>query len=517
MGTNGLADDGHAVVVGGSIAGLMAARVLSDHVGHVTVVDRDGLPERPGFRKGVPQSRHQHIFLPRGRRIAERLFPGIEDELLYSGAELMDVAEDGNWLTPAGPAPRFHSGVALIGCTRELIEGTIRRRVASLPGVRFLQHADVARLLPGPGGRVAGVVLRFRGRNRTGLEEPLRADLVVDASGRNSDAPYWLEEIGYAPPEETTINAHPGYATRLFERPEDPGRDWTFVLVQTAPPEYNRGGVLSPVEGGRWMCSLIGLGGDHPPTDEEGFMAFARSLRDRTLYQAIEGAVPLSPIHGYREIENRRRRYERVPRLPDNLLIIGDAACSFNPVYGQGMTTAAIGAEILEGCLGGRRGGDLAGLSRRFQRKLAKANAAPWLLATGEDLRVRGTADGRPGLPIRLTYRYMDRVLALSLHDLRVRRTFLEVFGMLRPPTSLFGPAIVAKVLRRELVRPGKANGTIANGQQVQPGRHVRHAARRASPYAAVGYSPNERQGTARPTPENCEPNTQERTPADAR
>ena len=217
--------------------------------------------------------------------------------------------------------------------------------------------------------------------------------------------------------------------------------------MQTAPPVHNRSGVLSPVEGGRrWMCSLIGLGGDHPPTDEKGFAEFARSLRDPLLYEVIKDAEPVSHIHGYREIENKRRHYEKLSRQPDNLLVIGDAACSFNPVYGQGMTTAALGAELLDVCMGERSGDSFTGLSRRFQRKLAKVNAAPWLLATGEDLRVRDIKGGRTGFSIRLMHRYMDRVLSLSLRDLAVRRTFLEVFGMLRPPTTLFGPAVTTKV-----------------------------------------------------------------------
>lgn len=461
METNIPATNDQAVVIGGSMAGLFAARVLSGRFGRVTIVERDAFPEGPQFRKGVPQSRHQHIFLPRGREIAERFFPGIEEELIFSGAEPMDMAEDGNWLTPAGPAPRFRSGVILIGCTRVLIEWIVRERVASLSNVRFRQRTDVTQLLPGSRQRVAGIKLCSRDRSRAGSGELLYADLVVDASGRGSKAPRWLRELGYTPPRETAINAHPGYATRLFERSADPGRDWKFVLVQTAPPEHNRGGVLSPVEGGLWMCSLIGLGGDHPPTDEEGFLRFARSLREPTLYETIKRAEAVSAIHGYREVENKRCHYENLSRQPDNLFIIGDAACAFNPVYGQGMTTAALGAEVLERCLRERNvaGGDFAGLSRRFQRKLAKVNAAPWLLATGEDLRVHGAEGGKAGLSTRLTHRYMDRVLALSLRDLRVRRTFLEVFGMLRPPTALFGPAVAAKVLREELAVNGSAGG----------------------------------------------------------
>jgi 2-polyprenyl-6-methoxyphenol hydroxylase-like FAD-dependent oxidoreductase len=208
------------------------------------------------------------------------------------------------------------------------------------------------------------------------------------------------------------------------------------------------------------------MGGDYAPTDEEGFLEFACSLRNPMLYEAIKDAEPASPIHGYREVENRRRHYEKLARQPDNFLVSGDAACAFNPVYGQGMTAAALGAETLEACLQGRHDGDFAGLSRRFQKKLAKVNAAPWLLATGEDFRVRGTEGGKASFSTRLTHRYMDRVLELSLRDLAVRRTFLEVFGMLKAPTALFGPAVASKVLL-EVTRRKKTGGTATPGQPI--------------------------------------------------
>ena len=454
----------HAIVIGGGIAGLLAARVLAEHFGRVTLVERDTLPAGTGYRKGIPQSRHQHIFLPRGRQIVERLFPGFADALVSSGAEPLDLGQSGHWLTPVGLAPRFHAGMDLLGCTCDLTEWVIRERVALLPNVRYLECTDVVRLLPAPGGRVAGVELRPRGGDGAGGSGPLRADLVVEASGRNSIAPSWLRDLGYAPPEGISLDAHAGYATRLYDRPDDPGHNWKFALVQAAPPNHNRGGILSPVEGGRWMCSLVGLGGDHPPTDDRGFAAFAHSLRSPMIYEAIRDARPVSPIHGYRALENRRRRYERLARQPDNFLVTGDAACSFNPVYGQGMTTGALGAEILEGCLRERRGGDLGGLARCFQRRLAKANAVPWLLATGEDLRVRGVEGGRLGPSTYLAHRYLDRVLALSLRDHAIRRTLLEVFSMLRPPTALFAPAVAAKVVREALVgrRAARREATLA-------------------------------------------------------
>src|ERR671916_1887881 len=377
---------GHALVIGGSIAGLLTARVLSERFGWVTIVERDRFPEGPKFRKGVPQSRHLHAFMMRGRVISDRLFPGLSEELEEAGAVLLDSANDFEWLTPAGFAPRFPSGLPLLMSSRDLLEWTVRERVAALPRVNFLEKTDVTGLLPTPDGEgVAAVKLRSRdakGARRS--QEPLRADLIVDASGRNSNASKWLEALGYASPEETYINSHLGYASRVYRRPKRFDGDWKGLNVQAAPPEVTRGGVLLPLEDDRWMVTLSGLGGDYPPTDEAGFIDFARSLRSPMLYEAIKDAEPISDISGYRDTENRMRHYEKLSRQPYNFLVIGDAASAFNPIYAQGMTTAALGAEVLEECLreqdaaNGARGG----FGKRFQKKRLQVNASSSVLAT---------------------------------------------------------------------------------------------------------------------------------------
>jgi 2-polyprenyl-6-methoxyphenol hydroxylase-like FAD-dependent oxidoreductase len=456
--------DGHALVIGGSMAGLLASRVLADHFDRVTIVERDRIPVGPAFRKGVPQSRHVHVLMTRGRQILERLFPGLEKRLLKAGAELIDSAEDFEFLTPAGFGPRFRSGIPFLQCSRELLEFAVRERVTSIPQVRFLEGTDVTGLLPATGDEaVAGAKVRYRD---AGKGEGIFADLIVDASGRNSNASRWLEELGYESPEETVVDARLGYASRLYERSEDSARDWKALLVQAAPPDITRGGVLYPIEGGRWIAGLSGVGGDYPPTDEEGFMEFACSLRTPLLYEAIKEAKPLSSIHGYRATKNRRRHYEKLSRQPQNFLVTGDAASAFNPVYGQGMTTAAIGAETLEETL--REWHDPAGLSGRFQRRLAKATAGAWLLATGQDFRVRGVEGASPNVAALLTHPYMDRVLELSLKDLAVRRILLEVFHMLKPPTVLFGAPVAAKVLREAVMGSGKTGGSVPARKMVE-------------------------------------------------
>ena len=445
---------GHAVVLGGSLAGLLAARVLAEHFERVTVVERDAYPSGAAVRKGVPQASHVHALMRRGQQVLEGLFPGLLGELLADGAHLVDVAGEVAWLTPAGWGARFPSGLHIVGFTRPLLDLHVRRRLAYDPRVRVLEETETLRLLPGAGGvGVRGV--QCRARRPGGAEEELRADLVVDATGRGSRAPRWLEELGYDAPEETVVNGFLGYASRLYRVPEGFGSDWKGAYVQLAPPERTRGGIMLPVEGGRWLVTLLGGGRDYPPTDEEGFLEFARGLASPVMYDAIKGAEPLTPVRSHRATENRRRHYERLRRQPANFLVTGDAACAFNPVYGQGMTAAALGALALDESLREQRrrraGGETGGLARRFQRRLAKANAAPWLLATGEDFRYRGVEGSAPTAATRLTHRYLDGVVRLATRDEVVRRVLLEIMHMLKTPPALFHPRVSLRVLAQTL------------------------------------------------------------------
>lgn len=445
---------GHAVVLGGSLAGLLAARVLARHFARVTVIERDAYPSGTAVRKGVPQASHVHALMRRGQQVIEELFPGLVGELLADGAHLVDVAGEVAWLTPAGWGARFPSDLNIIGFTRPLLDQHVRRRLAYDPRVRILEETETLRLLPGAvEGSVRGV--RCRARRTGGAEEELRADLVVDATGRGSRAPRWLEELGYEAPEETVVNGFLGYASRLYRVPAGFASNWKGAYVQLAPPVYTRGGIMLPVEGGRWLVTLLGGGRDYPPADDEGFLEFARSLASPVIFDAIKDAEPLTPVRSHRATENRRRHYERLRRQPDNFLVTGDAACAFNPVYGQGMTAAALGALALDESLREQRrrhaSGETAGLARRFQRRLAKSNAAPWLLATGEDFRYRGVEGGAPNVLTRLMHRYMDAVVRLATRDEVVRRVFLENMHMLKTPPSLFHPRVSLRVLAQAL------------------------------------------------------------------
>jgi 2-polyprenyl-6-methoxyphenol hydroxylase-like FAD-dependent oxidoreductase len=434
----------HAVVIGGSVGGLLAARALADHYARVTVLERDRLPDGSEPRKGTPQARHIHVLLTAGRRALERVFPGIVGDLIAAGAEDYDAVADTEWVTPAGLGVRFPSGLRLLGATRDLIEWGVRDRAAADGRIAIRTGVDVAGLRFDPSGaRVTG--LNLEDRTASGAAEALDADLVVDAAGRGSRTPQWLEAGGYARPRETVVNGFLGYASRLVKPPAGWTADWKTFLIQCAPPARTRGGVIAPVEGGRWIVTLAGGGKDYPPTDEDGFRAFARSLADRRFAAAYEAAEPLGPVVGTKSTENRVRHYEELSRRPEGLLVIGDAACAFNPVYGQGMSAAAIGAEVLGRCLTECRPGRAGGLAARFQRRLAKANARPWLLATAEDYRYANAEGPPPGRLSGVAHRYFDRVVALAARTPWVRRKFLEVIHLVRSPASLFSPGLVAR------------------------------------------------------------------------
>jgi 2-polyprenyl-6-methoxyphenol hydroxylase-like FAD-dependent oxidoreductase len=455
----------HALVIGGSIAGLLTAKVLSKYFEQVTIIERDSFPEQPENRQGLPQAPHVHVLLKRGQQILEQFFPGIEAELATTGALVVDWANNISWLGFSGWAPRFRSGIVTSTCSRNLLEWIIRRRLAIEERVIFMEAGQVTSLLSNPNRtKVTGVRVRFRNQP----EADIAADLVVDASGRNSLSPKWLEGIGYAPPQETVINSFLGYASQLYQPPTDFQSHWQCLYVTVQPPDKTRGGVIYQVEGNRWILTLIGVGRDYPPTDQSDFLDFARSLRSPVIYEAVKDAQPLSPIYGYRRTENRLRHYEKLSRFPENFIVLGDAVCAFNPVYGQGITVAALAALTLEQCLSkqlsSQPDSNLNGLSQRFQEQLSKVIAVPWLMTTGEDLRWHTTQGRQPDFMTRLMQWYIEQILKLQAESAEVHKVFLEVIHMLKPPSAFFKPSISVQVLKR-VINSQKKDKQLADEQ----------------------------------------------------
>lgn len=450
-----IANSSHALVIGSGIAGLLAARVLLNHFEHITIVERDSLPEQPQPRPGVPQSVQSHGLLIRGERILEQLFPGLGAELIAAGAISVDWCADALYLSSMGTAPRCPSDLFTLECSRNLLEWAIRRRLTGCDRLQFLEATLVKKLLVDESKtRVIGVQLRDRDNSQLG---ELTADLIVDTSGRNSALPKWLEELGYPTPSATVIDAFFGYTTRWYERPANWQADWKMLFVLPTPPHEPRCGVLGPVEGDRWLLSLYGFGRDYPPTDEVGFLEFARTLRSPILYEAVKDAKPLSPVYSYRQTENRLRHYEQLSKFPEGIVALGDAVFAFNPYYGQGMTAAALSALVLDRCLHQRwqkSQNNSIGFGQHFQKQLARSLKAPWLTATRGDRAWLTSEDSittakKPNKISQLLGQYVEQVMLLSMDCPEVHRTTLEIFHMVKSPVAFFQPNIAAKVLRQ--------------------------------------------------------------------
>jgi 2-polyprenyl-6-methoxyphenol hydroxylase-like FAD-dependent oxidoreductase len=456
-----------AVVLGASMAGLLAARVLTDAYAQVAVLDRDQLPEAGTHRRGVPHGRHLHALLAAGQQALEELFPGLTAELVAHGAPAGDVLANGRWYLNGHRLRQAPTGMVALCASRPFLEGFVRARVRALPKVRFLDACDIVGLATTPDGRrVTGV--RVLPRADGGAEEVLGADLVVDATGRGSRTPTWLEALGYPRPPTEQVRIGLGYATRTYRLPPDAlGGDLGVLHAPT--PTHPRGAAFLRLEGDRWMVTLAGILGDYPPTDPDGFLAFARSLRFPDIYQAIGDAEPLDDPVPFRFPASVRHRYERLDRFPDGLLVVGDGVCSFNPIYGQGMSVAALEALTLRRHL--RR--VAAPQPRRWFGDLARVVDVPWDIAVGGDLVFPGV-QGRRTAKVRLVNAYLARLHAAAAHDAGLASAFMRVAGLVAPPQSLLRPGVVLRVLRARPHRwraPVVAFGTGTPSRQLRPWR----------------------------------------------
>jgi 2-polyprenyl-6-methoxyphenol hydroxylase-like FAD-dependent oxidoreductase len=430
-----------AVVLGASMAGLLAAQVLGDSYGQVTVVDRDELPEAAMHRRGVPHGRHLHALAARGQQALEELFCGLTAELVADGVPAGDMLADTRLFFSGHRLRQAPTGLGLLCASRPVLEGRVRARVRALPNVRFIDRCDVVGLATTPDRRrVTGA--RLLRRADGSAEEVLGADLVVDATGRGARTPAWLEALGYPRPPVAQVRVGLGYATRIYRLPPDAlGGD--LAVLQAATPRHPRAGALQVLEGDRWMVTLAGILGDHPPTDPVGFLDFARSLRFPDIYQAVRDAEPLDDPVAFRFPASVRHRYEKLDRFPDGLLVMGDAVASFNPIYGQGMSVAALEALALRRHM--EHG--TAPRPRRWFRELARVVDVPWDIAAGGDLVFPGV-QGRRTAKVRLVSAYLARLHAAAAHDADLAGAFLRVAGLVAPPGSLLRPGVAARVLR---------------------------------------------------------------------
>lgn len=485
-----------AVVCGASMSGLLAARVLSDFYGSITIVERDVLPEAPIQRRGVSQGRHLHALLTRGSSVLAELFPGLFDELVASGANVIDGTDPsqiciqigGHQLSRTG---KFADPEALVThlASRPLLEAHVRRRVRAIPNVAFLEHHDVVEPILGHAERVTAA----RVVDRTSSEErELDADLVVDAAGRSARTPAFLEKHGYEGPPEQKYAVDLNYSSQFFRVPDGLLAE-KMVLVGPTIERPTGAGILA-YENGTVILTLIGIAGRRLPTDLPAVIAFAADLLPARITAALRAAEPLGDVHARHYPTSLWRRYDKLNRFPKGLVVIGDAVCSFNPVYGQGMTSSALQARALRDCLADAETDDL---SQRYFRSAAKKLAPIWQANRLNDFAVSPVHDWR-SLPQRLLNWHTDKVMAAAANDMVLTETFIRTLGLIDRPSRLLRPSMLLRVVRGNRRRTNRfmLRGGISAFQRWQyrggrPQWSARATNRLAARFIAAGIGPH--------------------------
>ena len=455
----------NAVIIGGSLAGLMTARVLADHFEAVTVLERDHIESKATLHKSIPQGNHLHALLVSGQRAMLSFYPNLFTNLEKAGSVRCRMGRDLVFYGPKGRAYSFSGtvrephdlGYDFYCQSRGLLEHSVRQCTLEQPNVRFLDDCAVQGLVYRD-GRVEGVRCGSDGQSRA-----VAADLVVDAGGRGARAPRWLSEMGFQPPAESKIGVDLAYASTHFRIPEDYDRREVLVGFDWPSPDSANcelsanSGLIEIIEGDVWHLTLAGRFGDYPPRDDEGFFAFAKSLHTPKLYELIKNAERVSEITTHRFPTSVRRHYEALTKFPEGYLVLGDAIASFNPVYGQGMSSAALQAQALGRLLAERatRTEGLGGLPLSFFPKAAEIVVNPWTLAGSVDLAFAKTQGERPP-DFKEQMAYMAALDALTADDVGVHQLLFDVLSLCKPVSALNEEPLRSRVLAEQRKHPEK-------------------------------------------------------------
>jgi 2-polyprenyl-6-methoxyphenol hydroxylase-like FAD-dependent oxidoreductase len=427
------------------MAGLSAARVLADYFEHVTVLERDILPEDACHRSGTPQSKHVHALLGGGQRALGDLFPAFEEDLVTAGAVPLRVGLDVRIEMPGyDPFPQRDLGWISYSMSRPLIELAVRQRVAQYANIAIHSRCRVQEFEAAPGG-TAVTAVKFE--NGAGRSQSLRADLIVDASGRGNLTLALLEAIGRTQAQESVIEVDIGYATAIFAIPADISVDCKGVRTLALAPQRSRGGLMLPLEGNCWILTLGGRHADKPPGDGDGFLAYAQQLRTPTIYNAIKRAERVSEVARFGFPASVWRHFEQIEPFPRGLLPIGDAICRFNPVYGQGMSVAAQEAVLLHQLLRKKaeEADPLAGLAPAFFAGASAVIETPWAVAAIPDFSFPETKGQRPP-DFERTREFGVALTRLAARDPDVHKIMVEVQALVRPRSVLRDPDLVERV-----------------------------------------------------------------------
>ncbi len=444
-----------AIVIGGSISGLLSARILSDYFELVTIIETNAISRKPEKRIGVPQSSQPHILFARGYQIILELFPKIELEAYEMGALPIDWCKEFHLFHRGWNATQEnHSGIASFTCSRVLLEFLIRERVLKIPNVSIIDQSKVTELIVNETkDRVAGAKI-YSKQKKTCQE--IQADLVVESCGRKSKLPSWLKDCGLQSPPETIVDPLLGYATRRYKDPlNNEEKNWKVMLISQSPPNNNRLGYLSKIENEEWIATVGGYGADYPLNTEDSFLEFANSLPSDRFSKSIRSAEPLTPVIVYRATSNRLRHYESI-FMPDGLISIGDSVCALCPIYGQGISVSALSVIVLQDWLKnfylkGKRNS-----SNIFQRKLMKSNLPHWNLAIGQDAKFK-TTKGRESISENWVSKSIDKyanaILERAQIDSRINYIFIKVTQLITTPISFFHPYVLLSVVFRKKIK----------------------------------------------------------------
>ncbi|MFG3250964.1 NAD(P)/FAD-dependent oxidoreductase [Streptomyces sp. NPDC048187] len=432
-----------AVIIGASATGLFAAAALTEFA-DVVIVERDLLPEGPAGRRGAPQARHAHLVWSGGVHAINDLLPGSVEEVVARGGRLAHIMAD--MVSRAPNEVWFRRFLAThhrnLVCSRNLLDSVLRENVLADERITLRQNT-IALGLEGDAAHITAVRVRNGDEHST-----LSADLIIDASGRGSRAPQWLDTMGLRRATERQVDAGVTYATRVFRAPHA-AADIAFPLinVQANPAKApGQGGIILPVENGQWIVTLAGTRGGEPSSDPQTFIDFALGLGHPVIGELLKSAEPLGDVATTHSTANHRRYYEKIKPWPDGFVVLGDAIASYNPVYGHGLTVAAQCALAMRAIL---RTTDLTaiGTAQRIQRAAARPVSAAWDLAVGQDALYPGATDIPLTRVERLLARYVDRAVETGATNPRAMGALLDAMSLERPPTRLFSPAMIIPML----------------------------------------------------------------------
>lgn len=436
-------------IIGGGFSGMLYAIAIAPYCKRIRLFESNTFPsgERPQYRKGSPQDQHQHTLLLRGRQLLQKYIPDFEDQLDALGVPETDYINDCELYTHGGRLPRFPSSVKIRPCRRPVIDYILARQLKKITHITCYEHCRIHGLVV-ESGKVVGVNVK----QENNPPEDHYAALTIDCSGRHSKVMSWLEEKNVACPKTSKVTPHLGYASCLYQKPDN-APDWKGVEIACHAPHNAQAAGLWEVENNQWLLTLIGTAGQYPPNDYEGFLNFSKTLESPSVFNAIKDLQPLSSVRSHRGTDNQWRHFEKMKHMPEGLIVCGDAHCCYNPYYGQGMTITAITADILAKNFAAaahrqtRVDKAIASIRKSYYRKSFIPLWLGWSLATFEDARWPSTE----GLALRwyekLFFVYLDAVLHAAIHNRKVTEICVKIANMTLGAHAILHPYLFAQTL----------------------------------------------------------------------